>query len=98
MKMRRFAVRKCMHFFRRFSWAKLGLMVFAGLIGNAAQAVTNDSFASASMVSGITGITNGSNAGATIELNEPTSVNCDDDGTQPVDHSIWYVWTAPVSG
>ncbi len=51
------------------------------------------------MISGTTSTTNGYNAGATLELNEPTSIITDDQSFGVnVGGSVWYIWTAPASG
>jgi hypothetical protein len=52
----------------------------------------NDDFASAYLISGTSGTTNGSTSGSSKEPNEPAHAS--DVGG----HSVWYRWTAPVSG
>jgi hypothetical protein len=52
----------------------------------------NDDFASAFIISGISGATNGTTVGASKEPYEPAHA-ADVGG-----HSIWYTWTAPMSG
>ncbi|MBV9470569.1 MAG: hypothetical protein JOZ57_15120, partial [Abitibacteriaceae bacterium] len=56
-----------------------------------AAAPSNDNYASASLISGATGTTNGTTVEATIEPGEDT---------YPFAHyaSVWYVWTAPADG
>ncbi|MBQ6340507.1 MAG: hypothetical protein IJI36_15315, partial [Kiritimatiellae bacterium] len=49
-------------------------------------APANDNFASATVISGASGSTAGSNVGATIEVGEPMSYG-----------TVWYKWTAPSS-
>ena len=78
---------------------KLGLMLGFGLLAVAAGAAPgNDNFTNAVTIAGQTGIVIGSNVGATLEACEPTTVNTDDYGVEPVDSSVWYQWTAPASG
>ncbi len=80
-------------------WLKLSLLLAFGLVAGVAVAQpANDSFTNALFITGFTGSTNGSNVGATLETCEPTSVNTDDFGVEPVDNSVWYKWTAPSSG
>ena len=55
-------------------------------------ACAGDNFASANLISGISGSTVCSNTGATGETGEPTTFG----GGQL--ETIWYEWTAPVSG
>jgi len=97
--MQQFAVRKLGCFFRRAGWVRLGLLCLAGWMINVAQAQpANDNFASAFVISGATGTTNGSNVSATLEGCEAAVINTGDNGPQPVVHSVWYAWTAPASG
>ena len=80
-------------------WLKLALVTGFGLLASLAVAQpANDFFANASVITGLSGTTNGSNVGASLEGCETNLVNCDDDGQQYVDNSIWYAWTAPVTG
>lgn len=58
----------------------------------------NDNFASAIVVSGTTGTTNGYNIAATLELNEPNTVIVTYPFPTAVSNSIWYAWTAPANG
>ncbi|MCP4107176.1 MAG: hypothetical protein GY749_16820 [Desulfobacteraceae bacterium] len=54
----------------------------------------NDNFDNAELITGLSGQVTGSNADATMDLNEPSYrwFRCD------VDHSVWWRWTAPESG
>ncbi len=52
----------------------------------------NDAFAAAQVISGNSGTVNGSNVGATKEVNEPNHA------TNPGGKSVWYQWTAPSTG
>lgn len=52
----------------------------------------NDAFAAAQVISGNSGTVNGSNIGATKEVNEPNHA------ANPGGKSVWYQWTAPSSG
>jgi hypothetical protein len=52
----------------------------------------NDMFASAQVISGATGSTTGSNVGATKETGEPNHAG------NAGGASIWYSWTAPMTG
>ena len=79
-------------------WFKLGLwLVLAGLAGIAGAQPANDNFTNAAPIGGLSGTTNGSNVGATLETNEPVSVDTTDYGEEPVASSVWYQWTAPAS-
>ena len=53
--------------------------------------VANDGFAHRSTISGATGSINGSNAGATLDLGEPS-------GYLLLDASVWYSWTPAADG
>jgi hypothetical protein len=53
----------------------------------------NDMFANSQTISGTSGSTTGSNVGATNESGEPDIIAGDSGGA-----SVWYSWTAPVSG
>ena len=59
---------------------------------------TNDDFTNAIPISGASGSVGGNNTGASLEPCESNSVPTDDHGTVDVDNSVWYVWTAPISG
>ncbi|MDB6112980.1 MAG: hypothetical protein JWR69_4730, partial [Pedosphaera sp.] len=56
------------------------------------QTIGNDSFAGCQFVGGVNGLAYGSNAGATREPGEPNHAGNAGGG------SIWYCWTAPLSG
>ena len=58
----------------------------------------NDNFANVIPISGFNGATNGDNTGGTLETCEPNQVVCADDGPQSVTNTVWFAWTAPVSG
>ena len=58
----------------------------------------NDDFTNAWVLTGLTGITNGDNAAATLEPCEAGGVNTDDNGFVNVSNSVWFAWTAPASG
>jgi hypothetical protein len=55
-------------------------------------AVSNDNFANATIISGTSITTTGTNTGATKEAGEPNH------GGNAGGKSVWYVWTAPTSG
>jgi hypothetical protein len=55
-----------------------------------AAAPSNDAFASAEVISGVSGTVTGTRDGATAEPGEPTPM--------PQYHSVWYSWTAPAYG
>jgi hypothetical protein len=57
-----------------------------------AQAPGNDSFASATLLSGSTNIVTGSNTAATSELGEPAHAG------NPASASVWWTWVAPDNG
>ena len=54
----------------------------------------NDNFASAQVISGCSGTVTGTNVGATREANEPNHSPDNGGGSR----SVWYQWTATVSG
>jgi hypothetical protein len=56
------------------------------------QTIQNDNFLSCQYIGGVSGVVYGSNAGATKEASEPNHAG--NAGGQ----SIWYCWTAPISG
>ena len=76
------------------------LILVLGLAATSAFAQANDNFASAAVITGATGTTNGSNVGATLELPCETNSIVVDDYFSPsaVTASVWYAWTAPSSG
>jgi uncharacterized protein (TIGR03437 family) len=71
-----------------------------GVVGNTGNialswnlgAPSNDNFANAQILSGLTGITAGNNIEATREAGESNHAG------QPSRRSVWYRWQAPVSG
>jgi len=69
-----------------------GLLLCLGFPGQEAHAATNDSFASAQIIAGSSGMTSGDNIGATKQPTEPD--HADDSGGS----SVWFSWTAPASG
>ncbi len=72
---------------------RLGVFIVLGLLGTLAWAQpTNDNFANAQVISGIWGSVTNSNVGATAQPNEPSHAGF------PPAASIWYSWTAPLSG
>lgn len=52
----------------------------------------NDAFAAATRIAGLRGSVVGTNAGATMETGEPVH------GSTSVGATVWYAWTAPVTG
>ncbi len=78
------------------------LLVLAALVGssarNASAQVTNDVFANASVIAGLTGTVNVTNGLATLEACELTNVVTDDNGLQTQGATVWYRWTAPNYG
>ena len=56
------------------------------------EGLTNDNFAHSYSLSGISGYTIGANTGATKEPEEP------DHNNDPGGKSVWWLWTAPISG
>jgi uncharacterized delta-60 repeat protein len=96
MNMQKFAGRGLGSLLRNAGWAKLGWLCLAGWMINVAQAQpANDNFASALVITGSTGTTNGSNVGATMESCELPFINGDD--FADIDNSVWFAWTAPSS-
>ncbi len=69
---------------------------FNGASGNVVltlnQTLQNDNFVNAMSVGGVSGVVYGSTSGATKEPGEPNHAN------NPGGNSIWYYWTAPISG
>jgi uncharacterized delta-60 repeat protein len=77
----------------------LGLLALSGLLAGVAWAQpVNDNFTNAIPLTGDSGSIPGNNTNATLETCESNTVPTDDNGVQPVDHSTWYVWTAPTNG
>jgi uncharacterized delta-60 repeat protein len=92
--MKQFGSRGLRNLFGSAGFAKLGLVVLAGLLVNAAWAQpANDYYTNAINLTsyGDTGTTNGSNVGATIE---PGEQRIDID---TVVSSVWYKWTASTN-
>ena len=58
----------------------------------------NDDVKNAITLTGESGATSGVNVNATMETNELTTINTQDNGPVTVGNSIWYTWTAPVTG
>jgi len=100
--MQKFAGRGLCGFLRGVGFVKLALLCVLGLTVNVARAVpppANDNFASAFLIAGYSGTTNGvNNTTASMQAFEPTPVLCDDDGLEDVTNSVWYKWTSPTSG
>ncbi len=97
----KFAGRKLCGLLRNAVLVSLGLpCLLLGLMVNVASAQpANDNFTNATVISGASGTTNGSNVGASMETPcEPVSVNTDDYGPDPVASSVWYAWTSPGTG
>jgi uncharacterized delta-60 repeat protein len=84
---------------RATRWLKPALTAALGLAACAAIAApSNDNFANAWVLAGLTGTTNGDNTGATIENCETNMVYTDDYGWEQVTNSVWFAWTAPTNG
>jgi hypothetical protein len=81
-------------FLGRLGLVPLGISAWLGLAASVAlaQAPANDNFANAFAISGVSGTTNGSNVGATVEAGEPNLLGV------AVGESVWYKWTAPADG
>ena len=95
--MRKFAGRGLGSLLRNAGWAKLGWLCLAGWMINVAQAQpVNNNFASALVITNATGVTNGSNVGATLEPCEISFIMGDD--FADIDNSVWFAWTAPSNG
>ncbi len=79
---------------------KLALVAGIGLVASLAQAQpVNDNFASATIITGASGTTNGSNVGSTLEAPCETNSLIDPTyGPDSVTNSVWYAWTATDSG
>ncbi len=58
-----------------------------------AQAPANDDFSNPQEITGLFGITSGTNVNATLETGEPTIT-----AGFPGDRSVWFRWVAPASG
>jgi hypothetical protein len=90
----------CMGFARPWAAARLAivlaLMTLAvGALSASAQAAApaNDNLANAVSIAGASGTTTGSDAEATFEANETSSLQ-----TFGTEGNVWYSWTAPQSG
>ncbi len=80
-------------FLGRRGFRPLGISAGLGLAASVALAAApaNDNFANAFLIKGLSGSTNGSNVGASLQTGEPTVIGA-------VGESVWYVWTAPANG
>ncbi len=67
-------------------------ILFLGGALSAAAAPANDNFASATVITGVSGATAGSTVGATKETGEPNHAG------NPGGASVWFRWVAPVNG
>jgi hypothetical protein len=98
--MQKFAGRGLRGLFQGTGLAKLCLSGLLGLMVSTAWAQpANDNFTNAFVITGLSGTTNGSNVGATLEnvsSCESTILNTDD--FADVDNSVWFAWTAPTNG
>ncbi len=85
---------------RAARWLKPALILAVGLAAGLAGAQpTNDNFANATIIRGITGSTNGDNTLATLESPcETNAVITSVYGKVLLTNSVWYAWTAPGSG
>jgi hypothetical protein len=67
-------------------------------------APANDNFANATVISGATGHTDGTNLGSSVQTNEPephaySFCNYNNgSGNSPAGKTVWYKWTAPAGG
>jgi len=84
--------------FRRLAFLICPAMLLLAGTARAQQAPLNDSFTNAFVISGGTGSTTGNDVGATLQPGEANTVTATDDGVVTVGESVWYQWTAPVSG
>ncbi len=99
--MQKFAGGGWQHLAGKSVWLKLFLAIgLAGLVAGVATAQpTNDNFANATVISGLTGSTDANNSNATVEAGESVSIITDDNSFGvSVGGSIWYSWTAPATG
>src|SRR5450631_2967027 len=73
---------------------KLALVLLLGLCAAPSQAAAppNDNFTNAAAINGPAGTINGSTIGATLEALEPVCAGVGGGKT------IWYQWTAPITG
>lgn len=81
-------------------WMRVaGLAAFTLAAGLAGAAPSNDQVNAPWLLSGLIGSTNGDNTLATLAPNEASSVFCSDSGINTyVANSVWFRWTAPISG
>src|SRR5574340_1168479 len=73
---------------------RLGLLAGLSLVASLGRAAAppNDNFANAFAISGVSGSTNGSNVGASLETGEPNLFGV------AIGESVWFTWTAPADG
>jgi hypothetical protein len=90
----------CTGFIRPWAAARLAIVlalmtVAVGALSASAQAAApaNDNLANAVSIVGASGTTTGSDAEATFEANETSSLQ-----TFGTEGNVWYTWTAPQSG
>lgn len=70
------------------------ITLICGFSGQAfAQAPANDDFSNPQEITGLFGITSGTNVNATLEVGEPTTTD-----TFPGNRSVWFRWVAPATG
>ena len=69
----------------------LALLILVGAL-SAGAAPTNDSFANATVITGVSGATSGSTVGATKESGEPNHAG------NLGGASVWFNWVAPANG
>jgi hypothetical protein len=90
----------CTGFIRPWTTARLAIVlalmaIAVGALSASAQAAApaNDNLANAVSIAGASGTTTGSDAEATFEANETSSLQ-----TFGTEGNVWYSWTAPESG
>jgi len=84
---------------RAVRWLKPALVLALGLAAGLAGAQpANDNFASAFVIRGISGSTNGDNALATLEPCETNAVSTSLFPGDYITNSVWFAWTAPGTG
>jgi len=82
-------------------WLKPALLLAFGLVaGVAAAQPANDYFTNATVITGLSGSTNGDNTGSTLEACETNALITDNPAynPDPITNSVWFAWTAPGSG
>ena len=80
-------------------WLKPAIVAALALTACAAGAQpANDYFTNAFALSGNSGTTSGNNTNATLEACEPNAINTPLYPSDPQTNSVWYKWTAPLSG